>query len=130
MLNSIGNILLKEQMFTLSQLNGLSQATWNRIFLFGHVKLKRPSSLQLFDAVCNFFQQLWRNCNDLYFVTWEPNILSLLSIPLSIFVSLLIKASSFASLFINILPSYYRNATGTGRWYSRLWPVVVCRQIK
>ena len=44
MLNSIRNIPLKEQVFTLSQLNALSQATWNRILLFGHVKLKRPSS--------------------------------------------------------------------------------------
>jgi len=85
MLNSIRNILLKEQMFTLSQLNGLSQATWNRIFLFGYVNLKRPSFLQLYDAVCNFFQQLWRSCNDLYFVPWETNILLLLSIPLSNF---------------------------------------------
>jgi len=52
MLNSIRNIILKEQVFTLSQLNGLSQATWNRILLFGHDKLKR--SLHLYNAVCNF----------------------------------------------------------------------------
>jgi len=39
---------------TLSQLNGLSQATWNRIHLFGRVKFKPLSSLQLYDAFCNF----------------------------------------------------------------------------
>ena len=54
MLNSIINMLLKEQVFTLSQLNGLSQAAWKHILLFGHVKLKRPSILQLYDAVCDF----------------------------------------------------------------------------
>jgi len=54
MLNSIINILLKEQVFTLSQLNELIQATWNRILSFRHVKLKRLSSLQLYDAVCYF----------------------------------------------------------------------------
>jgi len=54
MFNSIRNILLKEQVFSLSQLNGLSQAAWKRILLFGHVKLKRPSILQLYDAVCDF----------------------------------------------------------------------------
>jgi len=36
----ITDILLKEQVFTLSQLNPLSQATWNRILLSGHVKLQ------------------------------------------------------------------------------------------
>jgi len=54
MLNSIGNILFKEQAFTLSQPNVLSQAIWNRILLSGHVELKRDFSLQLYDAVCNF----------------------------------------------------------------------------
>jgi len=54
MLNSIRNILLKEQVFTLSQLNALSQTTWNRILLFGLVKLKRSSSLQACDVICNF----------------------------------------------------------------------------
>jgi len=54
MLNSIRNILLKEQVFRLSQLNGLSQVTWNHMLLFAHVKLKCLSSLQLYDAVRNF----------------------------------------------------------------------------
>jgi len=77
MLNSIRKILLKVQVFTLSQLNGSCQATWNRILLLGHVKLKHRSTLQLHDAVCNFFQQLWRICNDSYFLRWEPNIILL-----------------------------------------------------
>jgi len=54
MLNSLRNILLKEQVFTLSPLNGLSQVAWNNIPLFGQVKLKRPSILQIYDAVCDF----------------------------------------------------------------------------
>ena len=52
--NSIRNIILKEQVFTLSQLNRLSPASWKRLLLFGHVKLKRPYTLQLNDAVCDF----------------------------------------------------------------------------
>jgi len=39
MLTSIRNIFLKEQVLTLSKLNALSQATWDRILLFGHVKI-------------------------------------------------------------------------------------------
>jgi len=57
MLNSIRNILLKEQVFTLSQLNGLSQAAWKCILLFGHAKLNRTSILQLYDAVCDFLSK-------------------------------------------------------------------------
>jgi len=53
MLNCIRNILLKEQVFTLSQLNRLSPAAWKRLPLFGHAKLKRPSILQLYDSVCD-----------------------------------------------------------------------------
>jgi len=40
--------------FSLSQLNRLSQAAWKRILLFGHAELKRPFILQLFLAVCDF----------------------------------------------------------------------------
>jgi len=40
--------------FTLSQLNRLSQAAWKRMLVFGLAKLKRPSILQLYDAVCDF----------------------------------------------------------------------------
>jgi len=60
MINSITDILLKEQVFTLSQLNTISQATWHRFLLVGHVKLKRPSSLQLYCTLpfVTFFQQL------------------------------------------------------------------------
>ena len=54
MLNSIRNILLKEQVFTLSHLNALSQAAWNHILLFGHDERKRPFSLHLYDVFCNF----------------------------------------------------------------------------
>jgi len=54
MSNSIRNILLKEQVFTLSQLNRLSPAAWKRLLLFGHAKLKRPYILQLFGAVSDF----------------------------------------------------------------------------
>jgi len=54
MLNSIRNILLKEQVFTSSQLNGLIRVAWKRILLFGHIELKHPSILQLYDAVCDF----------------------------------------------------------------------------
>ena len=54
MSNSIINIHLKEQVFTLSQLNKLSPAAWKRLLLFGHAKLKRPSNLQLYDAVSDF----------------------------------------------------------------------------
>ena len=67
MLNSIRNILLKEQVFTLSQLNILNQAAWKRMLLLGHAKLKRPSIFQLYDAVCDF-QQLWRICNESCFL--------------------------------------------------------------
>jgi len=67
MINSTTDVLLKEQVFT---------ATWNRILLSGHVKLKRPSLL-LYDAVFNFLQQLWCSCNDSYFLCWEPNFLLL-----------------------------------------------------
>ena len=42
--NSIRNILLKEQVFTLPQLNRLSQAAWKRMLLFGHAKLKPLTS--------------------------------------------------------------------------------------
>jgi len=54
MLNSIRNTLLEEHVFTLSQPNGLSEATWKRILLFGHVKLKRPFTLQLYDVFVSF----------------------------------------------------------------------------
>jgi len=54
MFNSIRNILLKEQVFSLSQLNRLIQAAWKRILLFGHAELNRPSILQLYDTVCDF----------------------------------------------------------------------------
>ena len=54
MLNSLRNIILKEQVFSLSQLNRLSQAAWKRILLFGHAELNRPSILQLYDAACDF----------------------------------------------------------------------------
>jgi len=56
MLDSIRNILLigTGTVFTLSRLTGFSQATWNHILLFRHLKVKCPSSLQLYDAVCNF----------------------------------------------------------------------------
>jgi len=53
-LHSIRNILLKEQVFSLSQLNRLSQAAWKRILLFGQAELNCPSIMQLYDAVCNF----------------------------------------------------------------------------
>jgi len=68
-----------------------------------------------------FFQQLWRICNDSYFLRWELNIL-LLTLLLSIILLRLV--SSFASLFIF---SNHAIATGTGRWHSKLWPAVVCR---
>ena len=54
MLNSIRNILLKEQVFTLSQQNILSQAAWKLMLLFGHAKLKRPSILQLYNLSLSF----------------------------------------------------------------------------
>jgi len=53
-LNSIRNILLKEQVFTLYQLNRLGQAAWKCMILFGHAEQNRPSILQLYDAVCDF----------------------------------------------------------------------------
>jgi len=52
---SIRNILLEEQLSAPSQLNALSQVLWNHILLFGHEKLKRSLSLQLYDALCKFF---------------------------------------------------------------------------
>ena len=58
MLNSIRNVLLKEQVFSLSQLNRLSQAAWKRILLFGHAELNRPSSCNYTTQFVIFFQQL------------------------------------------------------------------------
>jgi len=51
-----------EQLFAPSQLNALSKASWYRILLFGHDKLKRPHSLQFMMQFANFSQLLWRSC--------------------------------------------------------------------
>jgi len=61
LLNSIRNILLKEQVFTLSQRNRLSPAAWKRMLLCGHSKQKLPSILQLYDAVCDFLSTALTN---------------------------------------------------------------------
>jgi len=77
MSNSIRNILLKEQVFTLSQLNRLSPAAWKRLLLFGHAKLKRPYILQLYGAVCDFLSTAltYSICYDSCFLRWGLNVL-------------------------------------------------------
>jgi len=128
MLNSIRNILLKEQVFTLSQLKKTDSVKLHGS-VFSYLATLNSNALpflQLYDAVCDFLQQLWRICNDSLRAQH-----SLLMMYYHFFF--------FASLFITVLLLYLRLrvymlnfchhvvATGPGRWHSRLWPAVVCR---
>jgi len=110
MLNSIKKILLKVQVFTLSQLNGSCQATWNRILLLGHVKLKHRSTLQLHDAVCNFLSTALAYLQRFIFPAMGAQHY-FVNVVLSIFLFLRLYLLTFCHHVI---------ATGTGRWHPRL----------